>query len=453
MQTRPKPSHALLYARLSPRDGDKDEDLARMVRELQAFAVQQGVGVAEVIAERDVSGWTDDGRVERKGRWAEVVPGLEAGRWDGLVVRSLDRSARDGVETLLLIRAYGRGGWGFYAQNNDSLDDPKAASIKGLVAQWESDEKSFRIKLKWDDKAAKGDYHHGRYRPFGYTYAEGRLTPNPAEAEIVREIAARLIKGESANSISEDLDARRIPTVTGARWGRSTVTAAIKPTVAALRKRGGELLPGNWEPILDRATYLVAKAACTTGTGPRLGQNTRKHLLTGFVVCGLCGVPVGGDGDYYHCSASTSRRKTKGCGKVAINIARLDALISGLMDEYMSRMDLEVKEDVSGRWDPALKEAEADIAAIQACYEAKEITTSDWIRGIREARRRLTEIQSELEADLASAPQTPGGEDWKTLNLSQRRAAIGGLVEAVVIKPATQRGRWDPSRVEIVWRA
>ena len=70
---------AVIYARLSPRDGDADADLQRMVQELQGFAQQRGIHVVDVIAERDVSAWHNgDGR---KGRWPEVMHGLEAGRW------------------------------------------------------------------------------------------------------------------------------------------------------------------------------------------------------------------------------------------------------------------------------------------------------------------------------------------------------------------------------------
>jgi hypothetical protein len=43
--------------------------------------------------------------------------------------------------------------------------------------------------------------------------------------------------------------------------------------------------------------------------------------------------------------------------------------------------------------------------------------------------------------------------DWPTLAIEQRRAIIQSVLEAVVVKPAAKRGgRFDPTRVEVVWR-
>jgi site-specific DNA recombinase len=43
--------------------------------------------------------------------------------------------------------------------------------------------------------------------------------------------------------------------------------------------------------------------------------------------------------------------------------------------------------------------------------------------------------------------------DWPTLAIEQRRAIIQSVLEAVVEKPAARRGgRFDPTRVEVVWR-
>jgi hypothetical protein len=62
------PERGLIYARLSPRDGDADADLQRMVRELKDFASKNHVPIADVIAERDVSAWQNGKARKAAGR-------------------------------------------------------------------------------------------------------------------------------------------------------------------------------------------------------------------------------------------------------------------------------------------------------------------------------------------------------------------------------------------------
>lgn len=60
------------------------------------------------------------------------------------------------------------------------------------------------------------------------------------------------------------------------------------------------------------------------------------------------------------------------------------------------------------------------------------------------AVHRLEKMIDDLADDRA---------DWPTLAIEQRRAIIQSVLEAVVVKPAAKRGgRFDPTRVEVVWR-
>jgi hypothetical protein len=39
------------------------------------------------------------------------------------------------------------------------------------------------------------------------------------------------------------------------------------------------------------------------------------------------------------------------------------------------------------------------------------------------------------------------------MNLDQRRAVLASVIERVVVNPTKVRGRFDPLRVDVVWRA
>jgi site-specific DNA recombinase len=399
-------SGAVIYARLSPRDGDAEADLQRMVSELKAFAERLGVPVVDVIAEGDISAWIGSG--ERKGRWGEVIAGLSSGKWDGLIVRSLDRCARDMIETIKLAQLREQTGFAFYALNGDTIGDELFTAIAGWKNARESRDKSDRLKLKWADKASRGDYHPGRYRPFGYQYVRDAagtirgLAIDPTEAGVVREIAQRVTAGESCHMIAIELEQRGVPTVSGANWQRNMVKRILKPLVAGLLTHNDEELPGNHQAIIDMETYHAATAAMKQGEAPK-GHNARKHLLSGFLVCGLCGVKLTCNGRVYQCTTKNTASGVRGCGRIARTQGWLDGLITDLVVARLEQLDLEVEQVVADDWSPVVEAAQDEVALIQTAYEAKEISVTEWLQGLKVARGKLSQAEEGRQKSLTAA--------------------------------------------------
>jgi len=80
-----------------------------------------------------------------------------------------------------------------------------------------------------------------------------RRVIDPVEGEIVREVAHRLLAGESASSIARDLTDREVRNPRGGRWIGGNITQMVqRPAYAGLRVHNGQTLdvPGTWEPIL-----------------------------------------------------------------------------------------------------------------------------------------------------------------------------------------------------------
>jgi hypothetical protein len=411
-----------------------------------------------------VSAWTNGG--ERKGRWGEVWDGLATGKWDALVVRSLDRCARDMVETIRLAQLCTQVGFSFYAMNGDSLGHELLAAVAGWKNAQESKDKSDRLKLMHAAKAARGDYQPGRFRPFGYQVLKNEqgiytsLQIEPSEAAIVREMAERIIAGESPHMIALDLEARNIRSVSGAAWRPSTVKRAVlKPCAAGLRGKGE--IQGKWEPILDMETYLLAQAALKPDKSCPAGHNARKHLLSGFLVCGICGVPLVCNGRIYQCAKRNSRGTTRGCGGVGRKKELIDGLITDLVIAYLERLDLETEQTVTEDWTPAISAAQQEEALIQVAYESGEITAAQWLQGLKVARSKRIEAEQGQQTALAKARgwatlQAAGAgmrERWQNLNLSQQRAIISELFEAIIVHRAAKGGHvFKPELIEPIWR-
>ena len=138
---------------------------------------------------------------------------------DGVVVWHIDRlvrSMRDLEDVIDLDRPV----WTCVAGEWDLSTDAGRAIARTLTAwgRYESDVKSRRLRAKHEQLAQSGAWASGRC--FGYTL-EGQIVD--AEAEVIREIANRLLAGASLRSVTKWLGEARVPTIRGGAWRGSTV--------------------------------------------------------------------------------------------------------------------------------------------------------------------------------------------------------------------------------------
>jgi hypothetical protein len=136
-------------------------------------------------------------------------------------------------------------------------------NIMTAMAEYESD----LIAERWKDVhrhlRRQGRPSEGTNTPFGFRYdrtANTYVTHEP-EADVVREIYDRYLRGESLRGITDELNERRVPTgQRGAkRWPHSSVAGMLEnPAYAGYLKHDGEHLDGNWGPIIPEETWRCA---------------------------------------------------------------------------------------------------------------------------------------------------------------------------------------------------
>ena len=133
-----------------------------------------------------------------------------------------------------------------------------------MMARYESEHRSVRVRRKLDANAEQGIVHGGP-RPYGWN-PDGTL--DPAEAEIVAELTRRVISGESIRALAADLRARGVPSSRGAVWHPGAVKSIVlRARNAGLREHRGQVVgPGTWPAIMDRETWKAAHALLTDPT-------------------------------------------------------------------------------------------------------------------------------------------------------------------------------------------
>ena len=166
---------------------------------------------------------------------------------------------------------------------------------------YESAIRSQRVKDAVERNARAGKRSGGGSRPFGYKIIRHHLGESgkrryhiigeeiePAEAEAIKEAAARVLRGESIRSIAFDFNDRGIKPVAGGRWAGSTLRRVlVSPRIAGLRQHNGEVVgEAMWPAIIDRATHdrLVGLLGDPSRRRDNFGR-PRVQPLVGLVHC------------------------------------------------------------------------------------------------------------------------------------------------------------------------
>src|SRR5581483_11717817 len=148
-----------------------------------------------------------------------MLKGLRDRRFDAVAVFKLDRLTRRFTDTGPIVKALQDAG-AVLLSVHDNIDTstPMGQAIMGvLVAQAETESlnTSIRVAAAAESTAKSGKPHSGGSRCFGYTRDMEII---PEEAAVGREMAERVLAGESLRQIAIDLNARGVRTTQGKDW-------------------------------------------------------------------------------------------------------------------------------------------------------------------------------------------------------------------------------------------
>ena len=220
---------AVVYVRLSQdRTGEKESPQTQE-KNCRAYCERQGWEVVKVFEDRDVSGFK---RVATPGLDA-ALEAIGSGRANTLVVWKLDRLTRRGLARAAAILGELEEAGAAFVSTVESIDTTTSAgrivfAILAEQARSESESISTRVSAAMAREKAKGRPNFGQ-RTFGYNLegsrADARLVVNEQEAGILREVARRIVAGESLRKLAYDLNRRGVRTAQGKLWSRRRALA------------------------------------------------------------------------------------------------------------------------------------------------------------------------------------------------------------------------------------
>lgn len=446
-------ARAAVYVRISRDAKETGLGVARQRRDCEALADKLGWTVADVYEDNDVSASKGKPRPAYEG----MMRAIEAGRIDAVIVWDVDRLTRTPRELEDVIDYADRQGLQLASVGGEidlgTEQGRMLARMKGTVARYEVEQSSRRLKRKHRELAESG--RPNGPRAFGWD----RLTEpdahgywehvNDAEATILRDVARRLLEGETLWSIVQDLNARGVATSTGGRWFSQTLRRTmLRARNAGDRSYKGKVIgPGAWEPILDHDTHDRVVALLTDPARRSNNRGTaRRYLLTGYALCGVCGRPVIGRSEHVY-SYRTYRAQYacphEGCRKVSRDMRMADEVVEGVVVAVLERFGVSAMSGDPGAVvaaDERIEALEAKLALAADQFADDQITGDQLQRVTARLRPRLDKERARRRAALPSADLMPSGgesvrESWALLNLDRKRQVMQALGMRVTILP------------------
>lgn len=230
-----------IYRRVST-DKQADEGNGLEVQETlcRRWAKTNGHRVVETFTDAGISGAKD--ATERPGL-TEALAALDNGTIDGLVVRDLDRLAREvTVQEAVLARIWTHHTNAAFTTSGEVLrddpDDPMRTAMRQMMGVFAGLDRRMIVKRLRDGrkaKAAKGGHAVGP-APYGWTAQHGALTPHPQEQVALARMLELSSAGLTTREVAEVLRHEGHPTKRGGNWSGPVVARILarnRPKAAA----------------------------------------------------------------------------------------------------------------------------------------------------------------------------------------------------------------------------
>ncbi|SNR49741.1 Site-specific DNA recombinase [Haloechinothrix alba] len=485
--------------------GSKAREYLRVSVDASGRERSQDEQHAENVSVADRHGWKlgkpywDTGSASRYATKARegydlLIKDLGAGKFaaDVLIIWESSRGSRKVSEWVELIELCEKHGVQIHVTTHGRTYDPgNARDRRSLLedsvdSEYESSKLSSRLRRSAASGAREG-MPHGRC-PYGYRRRYDDRTrkliaqePYEPEAQVVRELFHRLIKGHSLRAIAADFAERGIAKRSGGPFSAAHLrTIALSPLYAGLRQHApgthsgntrtqldATLYPATWPGLVSEADYYKVRRLLTDPARVTTRPGRGKHLLSMIARCGPCGGHLGARNDkrygwQYHCLRG-------GC--VRVNYAELNDYAEQVMLAYLARDDIhEALSAGDGQDDGQLAAIDDEIAGLRARLDELADAVAQGTVSVTLASRSEPQIEAQLrdaerrKQELATPSVlrdlvTPGADvarRWKTAEMSTKREVARLLLTPEVLGElrATRsptRGHHHPITQRVEW--
>lgn len=286
--------------------------------------------LADIYMEVGISGTKAETRPELK----RLMWDCRSGKVDLILTKSISRFARNTIDCISLVRELSALGVAVRFEKEhigtDSMEAELLLSLMACFAEEESHGISDNIKWSIRKRFARGEYLPSQ-APYGYQRWEGRLVPQPAEAEVIRWIFDQALSGRGCDDAARLLNQDGVPSPRGRDWNANTVRTILRNPVYIgdmlyqktytdesfrVHLNHGEYdqfyQRDHHEAIIPRETFrrVAAVMECRKSwTADRKKSAGKRNVMSGKLFCAYCGSPMyrqtGGSYPIFRCEGRT----------------------------------------------------------------------------------------------------------------------------------------------------
>ena len=461
------PVRAGIYCRISLAslgDTTKTDDQQRLCREQAqrlGWQIAEGHGYPHpdgVYTDHSKSAWQPN---RKRKAWDQMVADAEAGHITAIVVYHGDRLIRRPEDLYQLLKFARTRGLKLASPTGErdlgNPDDEFILWIEAAMANRESANTSRRRKAQYDRWRREGKVRPGGRGGRAFAFQTDGLTLIPAEAQLVREAARRVLAGQPTGEIARWLNTTGARTPTGGEFTHGTVRKMLaRPRYAGLMPDG--IHQAAWQPVLERETWEAVCAVLEAkATGFGYATNARRYLLSGIIYCGApgCGSPLQIRYEARGPHLSGYGCVKPGCRKVQRSRAHLDefvseAVVAKLNDPANPAGKPPAPPDRSGEFRALMTQrAEAEARLADPAYPHIAVME----QRLASIDARLAQLREAAAGDAASRllRQHAGltRDQFDQLPLATRRALVSACFHVAVL-PSGRRGPgFDPDLVQL----
>lgn len=459
-----------IYIRVSTARQDQEGYSIPLQKErLIAYCKAKGWVVAGIFVDPGHSGSS----LERPGM-DRLVAGVEAGKFDVVLVYKLDRLSRSQKDTLYLIEDV------FMANNVDFVSMQESfdtttiygramVGILSVFAQMERETITERTLMGRAGRAEEGLWHGGGTSPIGYDYIDGELVVNEAEAEQVRMVYDLFASGFSVTEITRRMDGY---TTKHGDWSHTSTVGNVldNPLYAGTVHFDGATGEGKHKAIVAPGVDQIVKLRRERQKRAEATGDSA-FLLTGMMYCSNCGAryfpnkrPNGKVVYSCHSRAKKNKKMIKdpSCMAPHIPVEELDAMVEAEVLRLagdVSQVD-EIKKRAAG--DGGSKNAADKSEEVQKLdneiNKLMDLLQYDQLASVEEIAERISQVHAERTKLVPSLRDiVPRQYDveaakmllhdirfgWSRLDMRGRRAFLSQLIDRVQIGAVGVRIVWS----------
>ncbi|MFP1628945.1 recombinase family protein [Streptomyces sp. 5K101] len=429
---------------------------------------QRGWTVHKVYPENDTSASTTSRK--KRPQYAEMMRDAKAGVIDAIVVYSIDRLTRRIAELTNFLEEQKDHGFQFATTEGEDTSTASGRmilTIKGAVAQQETERMGERVNAALLQRREKGKPHAGGPRVFGFEPGSNFQRVVPEEVDLIRRGYHLLMSNRTPGDVARLWNAQGSRTVgTQTAWTIQKVKRVYRSERVGgiVTYKGQEIGDSICPHPLTREEWENIQAVLD-GRATRAGRGSgkRKHVYTGFLKCGYCKSTMrvqwatiqGRTFRRAFCnSTQVGANGELGCGKVSRKYEWIEERLNELVEAALSQRKPMPPTAPSEDLTEEVKALEERIRLLRLRWKEGQMEDEDYFDSLTHLRGQLQQLRSrEAAAAVAEArTETDALEVWRdesAENLERRRAIVATVIDEVEVY-SVGRGRRKPPELSSI---